>query len=104
MLAAEWKVYRLTHLPYNPACRCCVAERKRDDQHRRREGGPLQAQAELDAKNGASISAHYFFPKDAPGEEGVTAVALYDQQTGWLAGHVVDSYGFKHPASCGTHP
>ena len=36
MTAAEWQTHRLTHLPYNPACRCCVAGRKRDDQHRRR--------------------------------------------------------------------
>ena len=35
MTAAEWQVHRPTHLPYNPACRCCVAGRKRDDQHRR---------------------------------------------------------------------
>ena len=31
MTAAEWRIHRLTHLPYNPACRCCVAGRKRDD-------------------------------------------------------------------------
>ena len=57
MTAAEWKVHKHTHLPYNPACRCCVAGRKRDDQHRRRDKGPLQAQAELDAESGASICA-----------------------------------------------
>ena len=34
MTAAEWQTHCLTHLPYNPACRCCVAGRKRDDQHR----------------------------------------------------------------------
>ena len=50
MTAAEWNSHKLTHLPYNPACRCCVAGRKRDDQHRRRDKGPLQAQAELDAE------------------------------------------------------
>ena len=55
MTAAEWHVHRLTHLPYNAACRCCVAGRKRDDQHRR--VGPLQAQAALDAEGGASICA-----------------------------------------------
>ena len=26
MTPAEWQVHRLTHLPYNAACRCCVAE------------------------------------------------------------------------------
>ena len=57
MTAAEWELHKLTHLPYNPACRCCVAGRKRDDQHRRRDNGPLQAQAELDAEGGASICA-----------------------------------------------
>ena len=93
MTAAEWELHKLTHLPYNPACRCCVAGRKRDDQHRRRDKGPLQAQAELDAEGGASICAEYFFPKDAPGKEGVTAVALCDQQSGWLAAHVVDNEG-----------
>ena len=54
---------------------------------------PIQGQAELDAEGGASFCADYFFPKDAPGKEGVTAVALCDQQSGWLAGHVVDSKG-----------
>ena len=57
MTAAEWKVQRLKHLPYNPACRCCVAGRKRDDQHTRREVVPCQGQAEVDAENGASILA-----------------------------------------------
>ena len=57
MTAAEWTLHKLTHLPYNPACRCCVAGRKRDDQHRSRDHEPLQAQAELDAESGASICA-----------------------------------------------
>ena len=64
MTAAEWELHKLTHLPYNPACRCCVTGRKPDDQHRRRA-----AQTELDAEGGASICADYFFPKDAPGKE-----------------------------------
>ena len=89
MTAKEWNLHKLTHLPYNPACRCCVAGRKRDDQHRRRDKGPLQTDAELDAESGALICADYFFPRDAPGKEGVTAVARCDQQSGWLAGHVV---------------
>ena len=57
MTQAEWQVHRLTHLPYNAACRCCVAGRKRDDQHRRRKEGSSQAQADLDADGGASICA-----------------------------------------------
>ena len=97
MTPAEWQVHRLTHLPYNAACRCCVAGRKRDDQHRRRKEGPLQSQADLDAAGGESICADYFIPKDAPGKEGVTAVALCDRQTGWLAGHVVSSNGVRNP-------
>ena len=53
MIQAEWQIHRLTHLPYNPACRCWVAgKKKRDDQHRRRE----VSQAALDAE-GASICA-----------------------------------------------
>ena len=79
MTPAEWQVHRLTHLPYNAACRCCVAGRKRDDQHRRREVGILQAQAALDAEGGASICADNFFPRDAPGKDGVTAVVLCDR-------------------------
>ncbi len=42
MTAAEWELHKLTHLPYNPACRCCVAGWKRDDQHRRRDKGTPQ--------------------------------------------------------------
>ncbi len=55
--------------------------------------GPLLAQADLDAAGGACICADYFFPRDAPGKEGVTAVALCDRQAVWLAGHVVSSKG-----------
>jgi hypothetical protein len=89
MTAAEWQRHCLTHLPYNPACRCCVAGRKRDDPHRRRSMGL----ADLYTEGKESICADYFFPKDAPGKEGVTAIALCDHLTGWLAGHVVSSKG-----------
>ena len=57
MTAAEWQVHRLTHLPYNAACRCCVAGRKRDDPHRRRPEESSSSQADLDADGGASICA-----------------------------------------------
>ena len=57
MTAVEWELHKLTHLPYNPACRCCVAGRKRDDQHRRRDKRTAPAQAELDVEGGASICA-----------------------------------------------
>ena len=53
----------------------------------------FQAQAELDADSGASTCKDYFIPKEAPGKDGFTAVAICDQQSGWLAGHVVDSKG-----------
>ena len=50
-------------------------------------------QAALDAEGGASICADYVFPRDAPRKEGVTAVALCDRRSGWLAGHVVSRKG-----------
>ena len=50
-------------------------------------------QADLEAANGASICAEYFFPRDRPGEGSVTAVAICDLQSQFLAGHVVDSKG-----------
>ena len=55
MTAAEWNMHRLTHLPYNPGCRCCVAGRKRDDPHRRRKSGEVQA--DMDSSNGSTIHA-----------------------------------------------
>ena len=64
MTAAEWQTHCLTHLPYNPACRCCVAGRKRDDPHRRRTTGS----ADINTEGKDSICADYFFPKDAPGK------------------------------------
>ena len=70
MTEREWNLHKLTHLPYNPACRCCVAGRKRDDQHRRRSKGPLQTETEMDAENGAKICADYFFPRDAQERKG----------------------------------
>ena len=49
-------------------------------------------QRELDAAN-AHVSADYFFPKDAPGHKGVTAIAVRDSETNLLVGHVVDQKG-----------
>ena len=76
---------------YAPGCRSCVAGRKRDHQHPRRSGVE-EMQQELDAAN-AHISADYFFPKDAPGHKGVTAIAVRDRETDLLAGHVVEQKG-----------
>ena len=49
--------------------------------------------ADLEAANGASICADYFFPKDKPGDKGVTAIAICDTASQYLAGHVVDVKG-----------
>jgi len=49
-------------------------------------------QDELDAAN-AHVSADYFFPKDAPGHKGVTAIAIRDRATKFLTGHVVEQKG-----------
>ena len=49
-------------------------------------------QQDLDAAN-AHLSADYFFPRDAPGHKGVTALAIRDRDTKFLAGHVVDQKG-----------
>ena len=49
-------------------------------------------QDELDEAN-AHVSADYFFPKDAPGHKGLTAIAIRDRDTKFLAGHVVEQKG-----------
>ena len=53
----ELRHHSLTHIPYHPGCKCCVAGRKRDHKHPRRERGPLQKQADMEDANGSSISA-----------------------------------------------
>ena len=89
MTPEEMRTHSLTHIPFHSACRCCVAGRMRDHQHPRRS--ELQRmQDELDAAN-AHVSADYFFPKDAPGHKGVTALAVKDRATKFLAGHVVEA-------------
>ena len=93
MSPEELRVHSLTHIPYHPGCKCCVAGRKRDYRHPRRDRSLEQMQADLEAANGASICADYFFPKDKPGDRGVTAIALCDNGSQYLAGHVVDANG-----------
>ncbi len=63
----ELRVLSLTHIPYHPGCKCCVAGRKRDHQHPRRDNSHTRMHADLEAANGASICADYFFPRDKPG-------------------------------------
>ena len=83
MTPAEMRNHALTHIPFHPGCRSCVAGRKRDHQHPRRSRVE-EMQHDLDAAN-AHISADYFFPKDAPGHKGVTAIAVRDRETKFLA-------------------
>ena len=67
MSIEELRAHSLTHIPYDPGCKCCVAGRKRDHQHPRRDIGQSAMQADLEAANGASIFAEYFFPRINPG-------------------------------------
>ena len=53
----ELRQHSLTHIPYHPGCRCCVAGRKRDHKHPRRDRGPPQTHADVEDANGSSISA-----------------------------------------------
>ena len=50
-------------------------------------------QADFETANGAAICADYFFPRDKPGEDGITALAVGDVQSQFLAAHVVESKG-----------
>ena len=47
----------------------------------------------METANGASICADYFFPRDAPGKDSVTALAICDSVSQFLAAHVLDSKG-----------
>ena len=61
MTPIEMSNHALTHIPFHPGCRSCVAGRKRDHQHPRRSGLD-EMQRELDAAN-AHVSADYSFRK-----------------------------------------
>ncbi len=76
MSAEELRVHSLTHIPYHPGCRCCVAARKRDHKHPRRKVAGTELRTDDDAPPGASICADYLIPRDQPGEESVTALAV----------------------------
>ena len=92
----EFRVHSLTHISYHPGCRCCVAARKRDHKHPRRHAGSAETssgRAGDEATLGASLCADYFFPRDKPGEESVTALAICDITSQFLAAHIVDAKG-----------
>ena len=50
-------------------------------------------EAALETSRGPLICAAYSFPRDGPGEPGVTAVALRDDDSHYVAGHVVAAKG-----------
>ena len=59
-----------------------------------KERGRVAAlQAELEEAYGASTCADHLFPRDGPGVDGVTAGAMCDKSSHFLARHVVDSKG-----------
>ena len=61
MSAEELRTHSLTHIPYHPGCKHCVAGRKRDHKHPLRDRVQQQMHAELQSANGASICADYIF-------------------------------------------
>ena len=62
MSADELRTHSLTHIPYHPGCKCCVAGRTRHHMHPLRDRGHTHMHADLEAANGASICADYIFP------------------------------------------
>ena len=87
------RIHSLTHIPYHPGCKCCVAARKRDHKHPRRASGQAGTSVDAETTSGASICADYFFPRDRPGEDSVTALAVCDFASQFLTAHVMDSKG-----------
>ncbi len=87
------RIHSLTHIPNHPGCKCCVAARKRDHKHPRRHAGKAGKTVDEETTGGASICADYFFPRDRPGAESITALAMCDVASQYLAAHVVDSKG-----------
>eukprot|EP00971_Amphidinium_carterae_P337087 6473751-Amphidinium_carterae.1 len=80
----EVRLHRLTHTPFRSWCPVCIAARGRDPPHRRRGPRDLsQPQVHLD----------YFFPRDGPGEDSITAVVMREEQTRAIAAHVVPRKG-----------
>ena len=93
MSPEHMRTHSLTHIPYHPGCKCCAVGRKRDHIYPRRDSGTARMQAAFQSANGASICADYFVPRDGPGYSGVTAVSICDNDSQFLAGHVVDAKG-----------
>ena len=54
MSSEALRIHSLTHIPYHPGCKCCVAARKRDHKHPRRKAGKPM---EVETISGASICA-----------------------------------------------
>ena len=90
MSSEALRIHSLTHIPYNPGCKCCVAARKRDHKHPRCKAGKPMG---VETTSGASICANYFFPRDRPGDESVPALAMCDVTSQYPAAHIVDSNG-----------
>ena len=57
MSLEELRAHSVTHIPYHPGCKCCVAGRNRDHKHPRRDLGQNKMHADLEAANGAAICA-----------------------------------------------
>jgi len=62
MTPAEMNNHALTHIPFHPGCRSCVAGRKRDHQHPRRSGVE-EMQRELDAAQNSTSALISSSPK-----------------------------------------
>ena len=93
MNAEELRTHSLTHISYHPGCRCYVAARKRDHKHPRRQSNGAEIRADDEATPHAAICADYFFPRDSRGSESVTALAICDATSQFLAAHIVDAKG-----------
>ena len=57
MSTEEVRVHSLTHMPYHPGCKCCVAARKRDHKHPRRDVGSAGVRAGDEPHTGAVVAA-----------------------------------------------
>ena len=57
MSSEALRIHSLTHIPYHPGCKCCVAARKRDHKHPRRATGHTGTTVDVETTGGASICA-----------------------------------------------
>ena len=49
--------------------------------------------ASKQGRDGAEVNAEYIFPRHAPSEKGVSAIAAKDSGFGYMAGHMVEAEG-----------